>query len=75
SRGLTHLAGNLINRPAASNDHTAQPETKPDLNRFALKPLALGRYDFRYLGYAWSCHRTLAAASASNPLSTPTLPF
>ncbi|MGH3404120.1 MAG: hypothetical protein ACRDRJ_16695, partial [Streptosporangiaceae bacterium] len=43
SRGLTHLAGNLINRPAASNDHTAQPETKPDLNRFALKPLALGQ--------------------------------
>jgi hypothetical protein len=41
-RGLTHPAGNLNNRPAARNDHTAQPETEPTLNRFALKPLALG---------------------------------
>ncbi|MGH3186239.1 MAG: glycosyltransferase family 2 protein, partial [Streptosporangiaceae bacterium] len=40
--GLTHLAGNLINRPAASSDHTVQPGTEPVFNRFALKPLALG---------------------------------
>ena len=43
SRSLTHPAGNLNNKPAARNDHTAQPETEPALNRFALKPLALGR--------------------------------
>jgi hypothetical protein len=42
SRSLTHPAGNLNNKPAARNDHTAQPETEPALNRFALKPLALG---------------------------------
>ena len=41
SRSLTHPAGNLNNKPAARNDHTAQPETEPALNRFALKPLAL----------------------------------
>ena len=43
SRSLTHPAGNLNNKPAARNDHTTQPETEPALNRFALKPLALGR--------------------------------
>jgi hypothetical protein len=43
SRSLTHPAGNLNNKPAARNDHTAQPETEPALNRFALKPLALGQ--------------------------------
>jgi hypothetical protein len=43
SRSLTHPAGNLNNKPAARNDHTAQPETEPALNRFALKPLALRR--------------------------------
>jgi hypothetical protein len=42
SRSLTHPAGNLNNKPAARNDHTAQPETEPALNRFALKPLVLG---------------------------------
>ena len=36
SRSLTHPAGNLNNKPAARNDHTAQPETEPALNRFAL---------------------------------------
>ena len=41
SRSLTHPAGNLNNKHAARNDHTAQPETEPALNRFALKPLAL----------------------------------
>ncbi len=41
SRSLTHPAGNLNNKPAARNDHKAQPETEPALNRFALKPLAL----------------------------------
>ena len=41
SRSLTHPAGNLNNKPAARNDHTAQPETEPALNRFTLKPLAL----------------------------------
>ena len=40
-KSLTHPAGNLNNKPAARNDHTAQPETEPALNRFALKPLAL----------------------------------
>ena len=42
SRSLTHPAGNLNNKPAARNDHTAQPETEPALNSFALKPLVLG---------------------------------
>ena len=42
SRSLTHLAGNLKHKPATRNDHTAQPETEPALNRFVLKPLALG---------------------------------
>ena len=42
SRSLTHPAGNLHNKPTARNDHTTQPETEPALNRFALKPLALG---------------------------------
>ena len=42
SRSLTHPAGNLNNKPAARNDHPTQPETEPALNRFALKPLALG---------------------------------
>ena len=46
SRSLTHPAGNLNNKPAARNDHTAQPETEPALNRFALKPLALGTPGF-----------------------------
>jgi hypothetical protein len=41
SRSLTHLAGNLNNKPAARNDHTAQPKTEPAPSRFALKPLAL----------------------------------
>ena len=41
SRSLTHLAGNLKHKPATRNDHTAQPETEPALNRFVLKPLAL----------------------------------
>ena len=41
-RSLARLAGNPNNKPAASNDHTAQPGTEPALNRFALKPLALG---------------------------------
>jgi hypothetical protein len=41
SRSLTHLAGNLNNKPAARNDHAAQPETEPAPSRFALKPLAL----------------------------------
>jgi hypothetical protein len=31
----------LNNKPAARNDHTAQPGAEPTLNRFALKPLAL----------------------------------
>ncbi|MGO9164348.1 MAG: hypothetical protein ACLP7J_27270, partial [Streptosporangiaceae bacterium] len=35
------LAGNLNNKPAARNDHTAQPGAEPTLSRFALKPLAL----------------------------------
>ena len=43
SRGLTHPAGNLNNKPAARNDHTTQPETEPALNRFALKPLVLAQ--------------------------------
>src|SRR5258708_7041890 len=43
SGSLTHLAGNLSNKPAARSDHTAQPETEPAFNRFALKPLALGQ--------------------------------
>ena len=42
SRSLTHLAGNLKHKPATRNDHTAQPETEPALNRIVLKPLALG---------------------------------
>ena len=42
SRSLTHLAGNLNNKPAARGNHTAQLETGPALNRFPLKPLALG---------------------------------
>jgi 2-hydroxycyclohexanecarboxyl-CoA dehydrogenase len=42
SRSLTHLAGNLNNKPAARNDHAAQPKTEPAPSRFALKPLALG---------------------------------
>ena len=42
SRSLTHPAGNLNNKPAARIDHTAQPDTEPALNHFALKPLALG---------------------------------
>ena len=33
--------GNLNNNPAARNNHTAQPDVEPALNRFALKPLAL----------------------------------
>src|SRR5271155_3844403 len=41
SGSLTHPAGNLNNKPAARSDHTAQPETEPAFNRFALKPLAL----------------------------------
>jgi hypothetical protein len=40
-RSLARLAGNLNNKPAARNDHTAQPGAEPTLNRFALKPLAL----------------------------------
>ena len=40
-RSLARLAGNLNNKPAARNDHTAQPGAEPMLNRFALKPLAL----------------------------------
>ena len=44
SRSLTHPAGNLNNKPAARNDHTTQPETEPALNRFALKPVALGHH-------------------------------
>ena len=40
-RSLARLAGNLNNKPAARNNHTAQPEAEPTLNRFALKPLAL----------------------------------
>jgi hypothetical protein len=42
TRSLARLAGNLNNKPAARNDHTAQPGAEPTLNRFALKPLALG---------------------------------
>ena len=42
SRSLTHLAGNLNNKPATRGNHTAQLETRPALNRFPLKPLALG---------------------------------
>ena len=42
SRSLTHLAGNLNNKPTARGNHTAQLETGPALNRFPLKPLALG---------------------------------
>ncbi len=42
SRSLTHPAGNLNNKPAARNDHAAQPEMELALSRFALKPLALG---------------------------------
>jgi hypothetical protein len=41
SRSLTHLAGNPGNKPAARDDHTAQPGPEPALNRFPLKPLAL----------------------------------
>jgi hypothetical protein len=41
-RSLAHHAGNLNNKPVARNDDTAQPEAEPTLNRFALKPLALG---------------------------------
>ena len=41
-RSLARLAGNLNNKPAARNDHTAQPVAEPTLNRFAFKPLALG---------------------------------
>jgi anti-sigma B factor antagonist len=40
-RSLARLARNLNNKPAARNNHTAQPEAEPTLNRFALKPLAL----------------------------------
>lgn len=43
SGSLTHLAGNLNNKPAAWNDHIAQPETRSALSRFALKALALAR--------------------------------
>jgi hypothetical protein len=42
-RSLARLAGNPDNKPAASNDHTTQPGAEPTLNRFASKPLALGR--------------------------------
>jgi len=42
SRSLTHLTGNLNNKPAARNNHTAQLKTEPAPSRFALKPLALG---------------------------------
>ena len=42
SGSLTYLAGNLNNRTAARNDHTARLGTEPTLNRSALKPLALG---------------------------------
>ena len=42
TRSLARLARNLNNKPAARNNHTAQPEAEPTLNRFALKPLALG---------------------------------
>jgi hypothetical protein len=48
SRSLTHPAGNLNNKPAARNDHAAQPETELAPNRFALKPLALG-----YIALTW----------------------
>jgi hypothetical protein len=41
SGSLTYLAGNLNNRTAARNDHTARLRTEPTLNRSALKPLAL----------------------------------
>jgi hypothetical protein len=41
SGSLTYLAGNLNNRTAARNDHTARLGTEPTLNRSALKPLAL----------------------------------
>ena len=37
--------GNPDNKPAARNDHTAQPDVEPALNRFALKPLALGQIE------------------------------
>jgi hypothetical protein len=46
-RSLARLAGNLNNKPAARNDHTAQPGAEPTLNRFALKPLALGQEPLR----------------------------
>jgi len=62
SRSLTHPAGNLNNKPAARNDHTAQPETEPALNRFALKPLALGP---RPAANAISRHRQISAMSVS----------
>ena len=42
-RSLARLAGNPNNKPAARNDHTAQPGAEPTLNHFALKPLALGQ--------------------------------
>lgn len=41
-RSLARLAGNLNNKPATRNNHTAQPGAEPTLNRFASKPLALG---------------------------------
>ena len=42
-RSLARLAGNLNNKPAARNDHTAQPGAEPTLNRFAFKSLALSQ--------------------------------
>jgi hypothetical protein len=42
SGSLTRLAGNLHNKPAARNDHTARLRMEPALSRFALKALALG---------------------------------
>ena len=57
-RSLARLARNLNNKPAARNNHTAQPGAEPTLNRFALKPLALG--SGRLLGSVFAVTRRLA---------------
>ena len=68
-RSLARLARNLNNKPAARNNHTAQPEAEPTLNRFALKPLALG-VDATVIAWIWA--RTV---TCPNPACAGTLPL
>jgi hypothetical protein len=53
SGSLTYLAGNLNNRTATRNDHTARLGTEPTLNRSALKPLALGAFQLTIPSYQY----------------------